>query len=103
RYPALRSAGVIGKKVVLGIRPEDLHDEEVMMSTFPDSVVSTRIEVVEHMGAELYLHANAGGQNFVARVNARFDVRPGSDVKLALDLNKVHIFDAETEQAVMFN
>lgn len=100
RYPALKSAGVVGKSVVVGVRPEDIHDEEVLMSTYPESVVQGRIEVVEHMGAELYLHIVIGNQPIVARVSSRFDFRPGSDVKLALDVNKIHIFDPETEEAI---
>lgn len=102
RYAAMREAGVTGKPVVLGIRPEDLHDEEVFLSTFPESLLHARIEVVEHMGSELYLHAVSGGQNFVARVSSRFAFQPGHELKLALDLNKVHIFDQETELAVPF-
>lgn len=100
RYAGLREAGVVRKSVVLGVRPEDLHDEEVFMSTYPDSVVKARVEVVEHMGAELYLHVDVNGQNLIARVNSRSDFRPGQDIQLALDLNKIHIFNAETEQAV---
>ncbi|MBX5435939.1 MAG: sn-glycerol-3-phosphate ABC transporter ATP-binding protein UgpC [Alicyclobacillaceae bacterium] len=102
RYPALREAGVVGRDVVLGIRPEDLHDEEMFLNTYPESVISTKLDVVEHMGSELYLHAAIGGQDFVARVDSRSGFRPGSQVKLALDLNKVHIFDAQTQEAVPF-
>jgi multiple sugar transport system ATP-binding protein len=100
RYPSLRNAGVVGKSVVLGIRPEDLHNDEVFLTTYPDATLRTNVEVVEHMGSELYLHVTAGGQTLVARVSARFDVKPGTSLPLALDLNKVHVFDAETEQAI---
>lgn len=55
------------------------------------------------MGSELYLHATVGGQDFVARVDSRFDFRPGAQVKLAPDLNKIHIFDAQTQEAVPFS
>ena len=100
RYPSLRNAGIVGKSAVLGIRPEDLHNDEMFLTTYPDATLRTRVEVVEHMGSELYLHVAAGGQTLVARVSARFDVKPGTSLPLALDLNKVHVFDAETEQAI---
>ena len=103
RYESLRDAGVVGKPVVLGIRPEDLHDEEVMLSTYPDAQITVRVEVVEHMGSELYLDTVIGGQSVIARVNPRSDFRPEMDLKLALDMNKMHIFDAETQQAVPFS
>ncbi|OFW81232.1 MAG: glycerol-3-phosphate ABC transporter ATP-binding protein [Alicyclobacillus sp. RIFOXYA1_FULL_53_8] len=102
RHASLKQAGVVGKPVVLGIRPEDLHDEEVFLSTYPDAVVNAHIEVVEHMGAELYLDVTAGGQPMIARVNSRFDFKHGMDLKLALDMNKMHIFDAQTHLTIPF-
>ncbi|MFD1676955.1 ABC transporter ATP-binding protein [Alicyclobacillus fodiniaquatilis] len=102
RYGLLKSSGIIGKEVVLGVRPEDLHNEEVFMSTYPDAVVDARVEVVEHMGSEVYLHVQAGNQSMIARVNSRFHFHPGSEVKLALDMNKIHLFDGETEQSIGF-
>ncbi|WP_067932754.1 ABC transporter ATP-binding protein [Alicyclobacillus kakegawensis] len=100
RYPALREAGVIGKEVVLGIRPEDLHNEEVFLSAYPETSFTARIDVVENMGSELYVHTSKGGQTVVARISARSHPQPGTEIQLVLDGNKIHIFDAETEQAV---
>jgi multiple sugar transport system ATP-binding protein len=102
RHGALREAGVIGKGVVLGIRPEDLHDDEVTRSAYPEALVTGQVDVVEHMGAELYLHVSMAGQSMVARVNARTDVQPGDKIQLAMDANKIHIFDADTEISVPF-
>lgn len=102
RYNLLKSSGVIGKKVILGIRPEDLHNEEVFMTTYPDSILDTKVEVVEHMGSEVYLHCAVNNQSFIARVNSRFHYHPGSEVKLAMDLNKIHIFDGETQESIGF-
>ncbi|WAH38397.1 ABC transporter ATP-binding protein [Alicyclobacillus dauci] len=102
RYGLLKSSGVVGKQVVLGVRPEDLHNEEVFMSTYPDAVLDSKVEVVEHMGSEMYLHLGVGAQSIIARVNSRFHFHPGSEVKLAVDLNKIHIFDTETEESIGF-
>jgi multiple sugar transport system ATP-binding protein len=102
RHTSLKNAGVIGKPVVLGVRPEDLHNDEMYLSTYPEAMVSCRVEVAEHMGSEVYLHVTSGGQSMIARVNSRFVFEPGTDLKLAFDMNKIHIFDAETEEAVPF-
>ncbi|MDI9260577.1 ABC transporter ATP-binding protein [Alicyclobacillus sendaiensis] len=102
RYGVLKASGAIGKPVVLGVRPEDLHDEEVFMTTYPDSVLQMQVEVVEHMGSEVYLHTSIGPNTIVARVNPRHVYHVGSSVKLAVDLNKIHIFDAETEESIGF-
>lgn len=100
RHAALRQAGVVGKVVVFGVRPEDVHNDEMMLSTYPGATVQAKVEVVEHMGAEVYLHVGVGGQTMIARVNSRYDVKLGSNLTLAFDLNKVHIFDAETEETI---
>lgn len=100
RYETLRNAGVVGKEVVLGIRPEDMHNEEMYLSTYPDAVLNARVEVAENMGSEVYIHINVGGQSMISRVSSRYQYSPGTELKLAVDLNKAHIFNAETEEAI---
>jgi multiple sugar transport system ATP-binding protein len=73
------------------------------MSTYPDAVATGKVDVVEHMGSELYVHMQLGGQNVIARINSRSDVHYGDQIKVAFDMNKSHIFNAETEEAVMFH
>lgn len=46
----------IGKEVIMGIRPENVHDEESYLSTMPDSIVDADVEITEMMGAETYLY-----------------------------------------------
>jgi multiple sugar transport system ATP-binding protein len=100
RYPALREAGVIGKEVVFGIRPENISDEAMYLETYPDSVIQARVEITELLGAEMYLYLDCGGQSLTARVDTRSGIKHGDAVKLAFDMNKFHIFDKDTEQAV---
>jgi len=100
RYGLIREKGVIGKPIVLGIRPENVSDEAMMMETFPESIVTAEVEVVELLGAESYLYLNVVGQSLVARVSARSDIKTRSNVRLALDVNKVHLFHADTEEAI---
>ncbi|MGZ6550819.1 MAG: ABC transporter ATP-binding protein, partial [Tumebacillaceae bacterium] len=100
RTQALRDAGVVGKAVVLGIRPENLHDEPLVKETYPNSTINADVEVVEMLGAESYVYMNVGGQSLVARVAARTEVKPRSTFSLALDVNKIHIFNVETEQTI---
>jgi multiple sugar transport system ATP-binding protein len=54
--------------VVFGIRPEDIADQLLVAASSPDRKIQARVEVVEPMGAEVYLHLKAGHQPFVARV-----------------------------------
>lgn len=90
----------IGKEVVLGIRPENIHDEEAFLNLSPDSVISVKVEVTELMGAETYLYLDFEGKKFTARVNPRTQAKHGDVIKVAMDLNKIHLFDKETEKTI---
>ena len=97
---ALISNGYDGKTVVLGIRPEDIKDEEVFINTSPDSVVDVTIKVYEMLGAEVFLYFTIDRFDMCVRVNPRTTARPGDTIKLAFDLSKIHIFDKQTEEVI---
>jgi multiple sugar transport system ATP-binding protein len=96
----LKEKDYVGKEVILGIRPEDIHDEPVFIESSPGSLIDAYIDVAELMGAETYLYSKIGDNDFVARVDSRTDVKNDQTLKLALDMNKVHFFDADTEQRI---
>ena len=52
------------------------------------------------MGSEIYLYLTCNGQKLVARVPSRTGIRADDQVKLALDANKIHVFDSETEEII---
>ena len=89
----------VGKEVIIGIRPECIHDEEMYLSAVTDGVVEANVDVVELMGAETYLYLDCEGNNITARVS-RTKARPGDKIQVAIDLNRVNIFDKETEQVI---
>ena len=97
---ALISGGYGGKTVVLGIRPEDVHDSESFINSSPNSVINTNIKVYELLGAEVFLYFDFAGTQMTARVNPRTTLRTGDDAKFALDMEKIHIFDKETELTI---
>lgn len=82
--------------VVLGFRPEDL--SVATDSSIPGPIIRTRVEVVEHMGSEVYLDATCGGHPVTARVGTRFKFKPGDGVNLSIDVPRIHFFEAETGQ-----
>ena len=97
---SLINGGYIGKTVVMGIRPEDIHDDEIMVNNAGDNVVETTIRIYELLGAEVYLYFDLARVSCTARVNPRTTAKVGDVVKFAFDLNKLHIFDKETEQVI---
>ena len=97
---ALKDGGYVGKTVVLGIRPEDIHDEELFLTSSPDSIIEATIKVYELLGAEVNLHFDLDDVTCTAKVNPRTTARPGDVVKFAMDISRLHVFDKETEQII---
>ena len=101
--PALKD--YIGKEIILGVRPECLHDEARYLEAMPDSIITADVEVTELMGAEIYLYLTTSGaddevQNLIARVSPRSEARAGDKVKIAVELGRVHVFDKDTERCI---
>ena len=96
----LIDGGYNGKTVTFGIRPEDLYDSEMFIETSPQSVFETTVRVYELLGAEVYLYFDLDKFSMTARVDSRTTARPGDKVKFAMDVEKIHVFDKETEQII---
>ena len=98
---ALEKGGYVGKEVTLGIRPEDLHDDEASLAAAQGSVITATVRVYEMLGAEVFLYFDVEDTNFTARVNPKTTARTGDTVKFAMDLSKIHIFDKDTENVIV--
>lgn len=92
--------GYVGKEIVMGIRPQDIHDSQIFLESSPNSIVNATVNVTEMLGSETFLYVTADSNDVTARVDPRSTAKPGDKVKLALDLNRIHIFDKETEKVV---
>jgi multiple sugar transport system ATP-binding protein len=97
----LEGTDYIGREVVMGIRPESIHDEEAFITSMADSVVTAEVEVVEMLGSETLLHMFIEGVACTARVNPRTKTRSGDTIKVAIDTNRVHLFDKDTEKTIV--
>ena len=96
----VKQKGYIGKEVYLGIRPEDIHDESSFIEGAQGATFTTTIRLYELLGAEVYLYFDIEGFDCTARVNPRTQARIGDNVTMAMDLQKLHIFDKDTEQVI---
>ena len=95
----LIDGGYNGKTVTMGIRPEDVYDSEMFIET-AKCVFSSTIKVYELLGAEVFLYFDLGEFPMTARVDPRSNARPGDTVRFAFDVEKIHVFDKETEQVI---
>ena len=96
----LIDGGYEGKTVVMGIRPEDVYDDEAVIAANPGTTIQSTVRVYELLGAEVYLYFDYAGANFTARVKPTTTARTGDTVKFALEPTKIHVFDKETEMAI---
>jgi multiple sugar transport system ATP-binding protein len=90
-----------GKEIVLGIRPEDIYNADGPYVPSAVSVIPARVDVVEPMGNEIYLYATVGDREVVARLAPQAVPQPDAHMRLALDVEKLHFFDAGTGDRIL--
>jgi multiple sugar transport system ATP-binding protein len=90
----------LGKDVIMGIRPEDLHDEDYTPHDITPDKVKTKVDLIELLGDEKDLFLKSGDVEFVARVDPRSRIERGDEVEIVFGTENMHLFDAETEEAI---
>jgi multiple sugar transport system ATP-binding protein len=90
-----------GKRVVFGIRPEHMEDAVFAAPHDHRATLRAKVEVHEPLGADVILYLDAGGHSIVARVDAHSAAKMGDDITVALDLRKMHLFNAETHEVIV--
>ncbi len=117
----LKEKEYVGKKVIMGIRPEKIFENEYALNTHPDTQIEVKINGYELLGSEVLLYFNLLDEKpddvqrqftddayenvkkvqWTAKVDASTTARFGNTIKVALDPNKIHIFDKDTEEAIV--
>ncbi|MBQ9941319.1 MAG: sn-glycerol-3-phosphate ABC transporter ATP-binding protein UgpC [Clostridia bacterium] len=95
-------ANYVGKEVIMGVRPECIHDEPMYLSSLSEWVIDADVEITELMGAEIHLYLTSQEQNIVSRVSSRSKAKSGDTIKVAIDMSRIHIFDKDTEKCIVF-
>ena len=98
----LKEKGYLNKTVTMGIRPEDVHREKVFLNMSPETQFNASVVIRELMGSEIYAYLDFMGTQMIAKFDGRNDVEPGQNMMLALDMNRAHFFDIETEESILF-
>ncbi|HEY1368862.1 MAG TPA: sn-glycerol-3-phosphate ABC transporter ATP-binding protein UgpC [Gaiellaceae bacterium] len=124
--PALQR--YLGRRVALGIRPEDMEDASVASATPSDQKLTVSVDIKEDMGSEAYLHfaidapqleaqelkevageealaaaeelTHHHGSPFIARVDRSSSAREGGRAELAVDARRLHFFDLDTGEGI---
>lgn len=94
----LIEGGYLGRRVYLGIRPEDFHE------TGPgENALPLEVEIKEMLGAEQLLYGNSGRNELCVRTKPDFKAEPGSTVTVFVDMDRIKLFDMETEENILFH
>ncbi|HEU4349660.1 MAG TPA: sn-glycerol-3-phosphate ABC transporter ATP-binding protein UgpC [Actinoplanes sp.] len=124
--PALRS--YVGRDIAVGIRSEDMEDARLVRDAPAESRLQTTVSLTEALGSEIVVHFGVKapkvvtedtkelerdahtdevvmpheeqGTPFVASFAPRSRVRPGDDIEIVVDRERMHFFDPETGLAV---
>ena len=99
----IKKVNLIGKPILLGIRPEDIHDDQtpILFETYPNAVVTCKVKIAELLGADTNIYTEVGKSQVIASVPSRSDLTFDSEIKLVFDMNKCHFFDVESEKNIL--
>lgn len=89
-----------GKEIIFGIRPEHLYSNGILTDIYPDAKLDTKISAVEMLGHELIIHGTTTDQKLIIKVAAGVDIRAGNTITFDVDMNRIRLFDAETELVI---
>jgi multiple sugar transport system ATP-binding protein len=84
---------LVGSEVIFGIRPSDIYDRHYAPDRLREKFIRAGVEVIEPLGSEIHLNVTSGRHSFVAVVDAQTSVRVHQEIELALDLDKMHLFE----------
>jgi multiple sugar transport system ATP-binding protein len=90
----------VGKQVIFGVRPEDIHDREFTPPGIRAEPMATTVDVTELMGNEIFVYMLTGQKQFIGRMDPRTGARVGIDMDVAVNMDNAHLFDRDTEEAI---
>ena len=90
----------VGKPIVFGIRPEDIHNPQFTPPEIIPEPVESKVNITELMGNEIFTYLLTGDTEYIARVDPRSNWKVGDGVQVMFNMDNMHIFDKETEMAI---
>ncbi|KAE9528309.1 ABC transporter ATP-binding protein [Testudinibacter aquarius] len=100
-YRQLERQSAVGKAVILGIRPENISNEPLLLGSYQKAMITAPVNVAELLGAEYIVHTSLGEQPIKAIVHSRQQIKMDEKISLAFDMKRAHFFDPQTEQSLL--
>ncbi len=89
------------RKVTFGVRPEDIYDKLFVTDNPTDNIFKARVEMIEPMGAEIFLYLKVLGETVIAKVNSNSQVSINQEIEFVLDMSKIHFFDIDSKNLIV--
>jgi multiple sugar transport system ATP-binding protein len=90
-----------GKKVIFGIRPDDVHDPQFTPMDITPAPLEAKVDVTELMGNEVFMHLMAGDSTFVGRIDPRTSLAVGDRAQVVFNMDNMHLFETEGDQTTI--
>ena len=99
---AERVRNYIGKSCIWGIRPEDIYDKQLvgLIQSLPGNTIPVDIDVIEPLGSDVEMYLKAGEVSIIAMIDSASPAKIGDRIEAIFDMEKTHLFDKDTEQAL---
>ena len=99
---AERARAYVGKSCTWGIRPEDIYDKQIvgLVQAVPGNTITVDVDVIEPLGNDVEMYLKAGDISLIAMIDSASPARIGDRIEVVFDMEKSHLFDKETEQAL---
>ncbi|MDO4328045.1 MAG: sn-glycerol-3-phosphate ABC transporter ATP-binding protein UgpC [Lachnospiraceae bacterium] len=96
--------GYLGREVILGIRPEDLHDEPLFEGNpgYTENQICFPVQVREMLGAEVLLHGELNGTTLAAKLRPGCPIQAGETARLYVDISRIKLFDTRSENNLLY-
>ncbi|MDD2213243.1 MAG: sn-glycerol-3-phosphate ABC transporter ATP-binding protein UgpC [Oscillospiraceae bacterium] len=102
KYDIEEVTAYVDKDIIIGIRPEAIDDDLNFVAQHPDDTFMAHVDVVEMLGAETYIYLTVQGLAITGRVDPTSSIaKVGEEVKVAVDPNRIALFDKETEKRII--
>jgi multiple sugar transport system ATP-binding protein len=97
----LKDKGYVGKTVVMGVRSEDIYFTNVKTYKSLSVPFKATVNISELLGSEVLLYFDFAGTSVSAKISQSDKIEIGDEIEFAFDLDKIHVFDKETEKAIL--
>ncbi len=100
KYEILKEKDQLNKKVIVGIRPENMSCKPEDVNNKDNIVFELEIDITENLGAETYIYAKNGNRNMVIKTATTENINTTGNVRFVMDLNRIHLFDYEEQYTI---